>query len=281
MEDTTRNLEFSSRPVSSRSFWFSYLLLSTFYILRYNKGMKHQPILFIILAVLIVGISIGLFVVRDPEYTQVVSADGALTIEGLTREAQDIQIDVVGDYIYNISPSASAFIEPLTLTFNVAQAQFDFDIAVYKYNEDILMWEAISGAIDASAQEIVINQNVLGTYTIKEYADIDAPDFVNTYGDILLLSPDSTVGYEIALGFIAADGSVIRISENTELGGCGGIVEHGSGVEMSQLERSARVYVGDVEQQVEFLIVARWFVNGEEGCVDNQSLESSSQRDII
>ncbi len=237
--------------------------------------MKRQSILFIVLGAVVAIISIALLVIREPEYTQVVSADGALTVEGLTREAQEVGIEVLGDYIYEVQPSSSVFTEPLTLTFDVSQAQFDFNIAIYKYNEDVLMWEAISGAFDSSAQEIVITQNTLGTYTVKEYADIEAPDFVNTYEDILLMSPNATVGYEIALGFIAVDGSVIRISEKTELGGCGGVVEHGSGVEMSQLERSARVYVGDVEQEVEFLVVARWFVNGEDGCVDNARLESA------
>lgn len=235
--------------------------------------MKNQSFIFIALGVIVAVISILFFVIGEPEYTQVVSDDSVLVVEGLTREAQDLQIEVLGDYIYKVEPSIAAFTEPLVLRFDVSQAQFDFDIAVYKYNDDVLMWEAVSGPVGNLAQEIVIEQVRLGSYTIKEYADVDAPDFVNTYGDILSMSPSGTVGYEIALGFIAADGSVIRISEKTELGGCGGIVEHGGRVEMSQLERSARVYVGDVEEAVEFLVVARWFVNDNGGCVDNAGLE--------
>lgn len=237
--------------------------------------MKTQTILFSLLGVAIAAISILLFIARVPEFVQVTSADGVLSVEGLAREAQELQVDVLGNYLYEVSPSSVAFTEPLTLTFDVSQAQFDFDIAVYKYNEDVLMWEAVSPAIDSSAMQIIIDQNTLGTYMVKEYVQIESPDFVNTYDSILAMAPAGTVGYEIALGFIAADGSVIRISQKTQLGGCGGVVEHGSRAEMSQLERSARVYVDDVEESLEFLVVARWFVNDNGGCVDEEYLESA------
>jgi len=221
----------------------------------------------------VVIISVLFLFVREPEYTQVVSADNILTVEGLTREAQDLSIDVLGDYIYEVQPSTYSFIEPLGLTFDLSQAQFDFDVAVYKYNDDILMWEVASAPVNSPVSSIYLEQNNLGKYTIKEYADVESPDFVNSYDDILLMAPSSTIGYEIGLGFLAADGSVIRLLEKTQLGGCDGIVSHGSRVEMSQLERSARVYVGDVQESVEFLIVARWFVDDNGGCVDNAGLE--------
>ncbi|KKR22634.1 MAG: hypothetical protein UU40_C0007G0047 [Candidatus Uhrbacteria bacterium GW2011_GWD2_41_121] len=219
-------------------------------------------------------ISVAFCFMLEPEHILVQSADGVVKVEGLARESQDVSIDVIGNYLYKIEPAVSMLDQAMTITFDVSQAQFDFTIAVYKYNESLLMWEAVSSGIDPSVQEIVIDQSELGIYTVKQYVTIDVPDFLDTFGEILKMAPKNTVGYELATGFVTGDGSVIRISQKTELGGCDGIIFHGNKEEISQLERYARVYIDDVEQEVKFLIIGRWFVDETAGCDSGQVLGS-------
>lgn len=233
---------------------------------------RSSSFLFILLIVIIAVISILFCFIREPEHLIIQSSDNVVKIEGLARESQEVSIQVLGNYLYQIEPSSGLLEQPLKITFDVSQAQFDFAIAVYKYNESLLMWEAVTPAIDASAQEIDIEQVKLGTYTIKQYVVVDVPDFLDTFEDILKMAPSNTVGYELATGFIAKDGSIIRLSEKTELGGCNGLVLRGNKEEISQQERRARVYIDDVEQEVKFLIVGRWFVDEILGCSSGQVL---------
>ncbi|MFH1611096.1 MAG: hypothetical protein ABIA83_00640 [Patescibacteria group bacterium] len=235
-------------------------------------------IFFILLAVIaIAGVSVAFCIIQEPEYVQIKSDDGIVNIEGLTRQSRDVTVAVLGDYSYQIEPSSASFQQPLTLTFNLSQTHFNSTIAVYKYNQDLMMWEAVSSAIDPSAEEVVLEQSELGKYTIKQYSVIDAPDFVDTFDSVLTMAPKNTVGYELAVGFIDSNGSVIRISKKTQLGGCDGIVAHGNREELSQMERKTRVYVDSVEQEVDFLIIGRWFVDDEIGCKGGQVLMSTQE----
>lgn len=217
------------------------------------------------------------FVSRDPEYTKIVSDDGVVTIEGLVRESQDVQIHSLGNYLYDIYPADSVFTQPLSVTFDVSQADFTFDIAVYKYNPDVLMWEAVSAAYVPGVQQITIAQSSFGRYMIKESVDIESPDFISSYNSLLTMAPADTVGFEVAVGFITADGSIIRLPEKTQIGGCGGMFAQGNRTEMSQQEQSVRVYVNDVAETVQFFFVARWDVLDDIGCVDNVRLEVSTE----
>lgn len=233
--------------------------------------MKHSySWLFILLIIILTVVSVAFCFIREPEYFVVQSADGVVEIEGLARESQDVNIEVLGNYLYQIEPSVGLLDQPATITFDVSQAQFNFTIAVYKYNESLLMWEAVSSGVDPSVEEIVIDQLQLGTYTIKQYVTIDVPDFLDTFAEILKMAPANAIGYELATGFVASDGSVIRLSEKTQLGGCDGLVSHGNREEISQLERRARVYINDVEQEVKFLIIGRWFIDEISGCESGQ-----------
>ncbi len=234
---------------------------------------KH--VFFISFIVIVVAVVSVLFCfVDEPEHIRVVSYDNIVEVDGFARESQDVNITVLGNGEYLIEPSNSTFENLMEVKFDISGNDFDNSVAIYKYNNDLMMWEAVSGAYDAYSDEIVIMQSEFGRYCVKEYVDIDLPDFVNTFDEVLSMAPENTVGYELAVGFAADDGSIIRISEKTQLGGCDGVVENGNRQELSQLERKMRVFVDSVEQELEFLVIGRWFVNDVSECESGQVLKT-------
>ncbi len=236
--------------------------------------MNRTSVYFVIVLIMIALTSIIILSVGDPELSVIKNEDGSLTITGLTRESQNIQIQTLGSFLYRVEPSGGVLSEPLELTFDLTGAKDrSFQTAVYWYDEEALMWKVVSEPIDESQNSVSVERYEFGLFSVKEYIEIDAPDFVSTYDELLEMAPDDTVGYRIEVGFLSDDGSAIKVPGATQTGGCGGVVLSGNATEMSQLEDSARIFVNDVETVVDFIFVGLWFVNDDGGCVDELILE--------
>jgi len=240
----------------------------------YNREMNRTSLYFVSIVILISLTSVFIFLVGDPEKSSISSDDQVLTVTGLIRESQNIEIQTLGSFLYRVEPSGGVLTEPLQLTFDLTGAQDrDFDVAIYWYDEEVLMWEIVSAPVDQAQESISIQRYELGLFSVREYVDINAPDFISTYDELLQMAPSDTVGYRIGVGFLSDDGSAVKVPGTTQTGGCGGVVLNGNTIEKSQLKDSARIFVNDVETEVDFIFVGLWFVNGNGGCVDELILE--------
>ena len=121
--------------------------------------------------------------------------------------------------------------------------------------------------------EYVILTNNLGEYALLDTPEVEAPDFVSYYDELLEMAPETTVGFELMVGVVLDDGRVIRLSEQDQLGGCGGIIRQANGYEVSELTHEARVFVDDVETLMEFRFIGLWLVD-ESGCAEGEELVS-------
>jgi hypothetical protein len=222
----------------------------------------------------IAGVSVAFLFIKDPEYIQIQSNDGIVVVSGNMRESDAVTINELENYSYLIEPSSGSLEEQITISFDVSLTDFKVPIAIFKFNEDLFMWEAISPMFDPLAGNISVDTLELGKFALRQYIMIDAPDLVSSFDEVLSMAPENTVGYELSVGFVSDDSSIIRISNKTQLGGCNGVVSRGSHEELSRVERTIRAFVDSIEREVEFVVIGRWFVDDLSGCdVSNELRE--------
>ena len=237
--------------------------------------MNRKQLFFTVLIIVILALTFFVVLAPTPERFSVQSSDGVLTIDGIGRESQNLTIEPLGDQLYPVEPSGGLLTEPFTLTFVIPETEEPFPVAAYRYEDEVMMWERLEN-LSLDEQTLEIEAYQLGLFTLRESVEVRAPDFVSTFDELLLLAPEGTVGVEMAVGYITQDGSVIRLTDKNQIGGCGGVLLRGNTTEISQLTEDARVLVDDVETDVEFLFLARWFINDIEGCQEGITLELAS-----
>ncbi|MDP2632073.1 MAG: hypothetical protein Q8P30_04915 [Candidatus Uhrbacteria bacterium] len=242
-----------------------------------KKYIYFFPALIIIIAI----VSVALVIALEPEESLVESTDGILTVQGLARISQPFNIDLTdpagGDVlfgtVYDVDPYGAYLEDAATLAFSLLDLESPNNVAVFRYESDLLMWEQVTREVKRSKESITVEVNTLGRYSLGIQPDIEAPAFLTTYDQLLSMAPAGTVGFEMSTGYMAGDGTIIQIRSSERTGGCSGIVQHGNNEEFSKIQQSARVLLNNVDTEIEFLFVARWFVNDIEGCTPAQNLE--------
>ena len=230
--------------------------------------MKRSEWFIAFVIVLVAALSVTFFGVGEPEDQQVYDDEGMVTIVGQWPSQTDITIERIGEYRYALSPTYPYSYEPLTVSFEVDDPS---SRDVFRLNEKSGMWELVPSTVADSA--LMIETDRLGTFALVDRPDIVAPSFASQFDALLDMAPGTTVGYELVVGVLDDAGDVWRLSDETQRGGCGGIVGRGNEYERSELEHEVRVFVDDVETLVHFLFVGLWTVD-ESGCEEGVELQS-------
>lgn len=242
-----------------------------------------RPLFFTLLVVIIAAISVFLVYNLVPEERSVGSTDGVLVVSGLTRTTQPYQItikeipdlnkSILRGSIYQVEPSSIVLDNPAVLRFNLTGFETPSSLVVYKYDADFSMWEKIERVVELKETSIAVEVDQLGTYALGLDQTIEAPSFFSTIDELIGMAPPDAVGFEIAVGYAVSDDFFIRLNDQTQVGGCGGIVTKGKDVAQSQTQRQTKVLINDVLRETTFNFIATWFVTGENGCDEEKNLE--------
>lgn len=235
--------------------------------IRYNSGMRQDIHLWVV-GVAAVILTVVVAVLPVPEDVMATSADGVLTVMGKTRASQRVAIEPMSASLpivsaYRVEPSGITLDVPMLLTFDAQGTGVTAErVGVYQYDDATSMWKHVATSTDG---DITIAASMLGTFGIGLVRTVDAPVFLTTYDDLKSRAPVNTQGYEISVGYSIDDGETIFLDGAGERGGCGGIVGEGENEERSMTTKQAMTLVDDVQTQVTYSFVARWFV-GDEPC---------------
>ncbi len=240
--------------------------------------MKRFTAYVVTLIILIIAASLVAIFAPKPEETTAVSADGVLTLFGLTRDTQPFSIDLSnqdgGEFLENtfyiVEPRGIVLEVPALLTFDVSS--FEREVDVFWYAEDFMMWEELATARSASG-ELSIEIDRLGSFALGSSANIIAPTFAHQYDELLNMAPSGAVGFEMATGY-SIEGSPMLFIDGTErVGGCAGIVGRSNTEERTMLSQDLIVPVEGIDTLVTFSFVAEWFVSSDVGCSEGKVLE--------
>lgn len=226
------------------------------------------------LVILIALGTVGFFIFTEPEDSHPVSSDGQLAITATARISQPLVI-TEGEALaapllgvsYHVTPENIQLDQPATLHF-VPPLEATSSLAVFRYQPKFMVWEEVPLTV-MTDQELAIEVSSLGTFALGEHKDIAAPEFLTAYDELRALAPDSTVGYEIAVGYrVQEDGPYVRLPALGETGGCGGQVQLGDDEVQSTISRQAQVTVDELPTTVEFVFIASWVTSSQGGCAE-------------
>lgn len=245
--------------------------------------MRHRITFLVgVAAAFIIAGTLFVLFVPVPERDSKASVDGRVAIEGVARESQPFEI-VVGDpaggevltgNIYRIEPSATVLDVPAQVTFHLEQIEDPSRALVYWFDPALEMWTAAGPILSQTESSIMFQADRLGSFSLGRTVDLDMPEFLTIFDELLESAPENTVGFETAVGYRDNSGPVILIPNSREIGGCGGIIQKGNRTERAVREEQTRIFIDDVETLVDLVFVARWFVNGIHGCAEGERLES-------
>lgn len=242
--------------------------------------MRTQSILFFFAAVLVVGASFFVLVVQDPESMRVTSDDRRVTVVGYARSSLPFLIRNQGaatgvplrENMYRVEPDGIVLEEPAKIQMSLDGLIAADDVQIYTYDESLAMWHVTKTSNRQDAY-IETTSDQLGVFALGDPFTVNAPAFLTSFDALRSKAPVGTVGYQIAAGVRAAqEGSpVIQLTDQTETGGCGGLMRTGEHPEYTESSQEARVMVNDVETDVVFVFRAEWFVDSV-GCPQDEPL---------
>lgn len=219
--------------------------------------------------------SIFLLFSHDPEIMEVASADGAVTITGVARNTVQFTVtpvsvetgSVLFGSAYDIAPSGAALDEPVALSFRLAGLPVSpGGVVVYRYDAEMLLWEMVLPIVAHTDELIAIETNILGRFILGVREEVDLPNYVEVYDDLVDAPPQDAVGYVIAVGYSRPGEPAVRLSGAGEQGGCGGAVLPGVREERTLLTRDALLLVDDVATPLQISFLVRWFIHDAVGC---------------
>ncbi len=250
-----------------------------FYFLSYTCSMKRESVLFLVVGVVVAIVTISFIFSSEPEELKVSSSDGVVTVTGLARQTQTLEVlggpgvkePLLGPS-YDILPADLVLDLPVTVTFKLDPLKNNANIKLYRYNENLLMWEMIDKELLRDDERVAVEAPALGRFALGTREDFAAPVFASTYDDLKNLAPEQAVGYEILVGYTEDKHETVRLTGQGEVGGCGGLAQASDGQEQSRLERE--VNVGDDEDRrlITFVFMATWFTSSQGGCEADQAL---------
>lgn len=243
------------------------------------------------LAVFLTVLGTGFLVAaRDPEEAFIQSADGVVTVSGKARASHPFAVSTEAPLAHTVLRSAQyviapqdAYLEtPAVLTFTVSHLDIPAaEAVVYRYRTDMLMWEPLSEEIVRTDEIVAVETRELGVFALGRRENVDAPDFISVYDALRGDAPEQALGYTTTVGYARDGEEPIRLLNIGEQGGCNGAVLPGEDEAQSRMERTASVYVNDVQTTVNFSFVARWFVAEGESCPEGMPFRPSSAYGIL
>jgi hypothetical protein len=239
-----------------------------------KKSQQLASFGFVVALMMFVGM---FFVMNIPESHAVRSADGAVTVSGLTRESQQMSASVdasvaIGEPLlgmaYRIEPSGVALDAPVVLSFTRSADLGTLDATVvYQWNAVLGMWVPLSNVVADTAELLSVQVSTLGDFALGSVPTIDAPTLLTTRDTLLKKAPTGTRGFRIAESYKTPTGVSTQLPNADVIGGCGGRVGAAERQEYSSSSATVNVLVDDVQTEVNFSLVAEWAVSGDgTGC---------------
>ncbi len=257
--------------------------------LCYTAFMFSERIVSGVVALAVVLVTVGFFVIAEPEEKQVVSEDGILTLVGLARQTQPFIIDeatvVVREPLlgrsYHVSPDEVTLDEPAVISFALSGTGDTESQGIFRYRSDLMMWEKVEPVVAHEQYLLAVRTGQLGHFAVGRVETFEAPTFVTTYDALRAMAPENAVGYETVVGYSRPNAEVIRLYNLGESGGCGGTVRVGDGEESSRLVRDISLTIDDQSTPVTFTFVTRWFTSSAGGCRESEPLQPLVEYDIL
>lgn len=242
-----------------------------------------------LVAFAVVLVTVGFFVVAEPEEKRVTSSDGVLTIVGLARQTQPFTIDPGAESVqepllgksYRVLPDEVTLDEPAVISFALPGTGDPESQGIFRYHPDLLMWERVEPVVAHEQYLLAVRTGQLGRFAVGRVETFEAPAFVTTYDALRAMAPENAVGYETVVGYSRSDQEVIRLYDLGESGGCGGVVRVGDGQELSRLLREVSLTINEQATPITFTFVTRWFTSSAGGCAEDESLQPLSEYDIL
>ncbi len=230
----------------------------------------------------------------NPEEMVIASTDGEVTVTGIARESAPLAITTVADArpkienggssiskSYLIKPDVTPLTKPVVLTWQlapVADAEsvatglapavddgvVTAGLAVYRFNEDSLMWEMVLPIVAYSDTMLAVETSILGTFALGKREMVTVPEFVEVYKDILVSRPEEAVGFVTTVGYARKGESIVKLPSGGQQGGCGGAVKPGVSEQKSTVTRDVTLLVDDVQTKVTLTFFTRWLMG--DGC---------------
>lgn len=235
-----------------------------------KKSQRVASFGFVIALMIFVGM---FFVTNIPESHAVRSADGAVTVSGLTRESQQMSVGVdasvvLGDPLlglaYRVEPSGMALDAPVVLSFTRSADLGTLEATVvYQWNAVLGMWVPISNVVADTKELLSVQVSTLGDFALGSVPTIDAPTLLTTRDALLKKAPTGTRGFRIAESYKIPTGVPTQLPNADVIGGCGGRVGAAERGEYSSADATVNVLVNDVQTEVNFSLVAEWAVSGD------------------
>ena len=235
-------------------------------------------------------ITVGYFTAHNPEDAYVASGDGVLTVTGLARQTQPLQVTqaravqapLLG-FTYQLEPEGVVLDEPAVVSFAVSDIESSMveNLQVFRFHPSLEMWESVTPVVAHTNEVLAVETSTLGEFAVGTMPHFEPPVFANVYDQLRAEAPADAVGYEIAVGVTTADEETLRLLSVGESGGCGGAVRVGDGELLSRLERKASVAMGNNDVTMTFVFVTRWFTSTAGGCKKDELLRPVVEYDIL
>lgn len=227
-----------------------------------------QFIILITLTSAVVFLSIFLFGLDVQNEKYIASDDKIIELELSSGFNIETRKEAGGSILFGpvykmISNSGSDFVDSTKIIYAGSNKE---GIYLYFYNEDLLMWEKLSGN-----GTVIVNR--VGDFSLGKDFSITAPSFLTAYDELLLKAPEGTAGFEMATSFSIDNEPRIMVNGSYGVGGCEGSIGRGNSWEQSLAGQDMRVILNDVNTDLHFSFVARWLVSDLGNCINGKDLE--------
>ncbi|MCR4312593.1 MAG: hypothetical protein NUV56_04915 [Candidatus Uhrbacteria bacterium] len=235
------------------------------------------------ISIVIAFLTIGIAFLPNPEAQTRVSADGLVTLSGLSRQSQALSLEATDDVFalpllgpaYDVGPSGLTLDRPFTLVFALRDVGVATDeLGVFRYRDDLGFWTPVVDTLMQGDDTLSIVTAWTGRYALGVRQHLETPVFLTTYDSLRAMAPRETVGYVIHVGYRMNDGPTVLLPVLSEVGGCGGMFGEGDIMLDSETLREANVLVDDVTTAVTFIFHGVWTTAaGGSGCAEDESLQ--------
>lgn len=258
--------------------------MCTLYTVR-MKPFYFTSFAFVLALMLFAGICV---VLNIPEAQGVQSADGALTVTGLARTAQQVVVTadvsvVVGEpllgLVYHIEPADVPLDAPIVLSFAKRLDLGTEDATtVYQWNSSLGMWIPIPSVVADTADVLAVEVLSLGDFALGVTPNIEVPTLLTAQDALRAKASIGTRGYRLSTAYTLPDGVAVQWPAAQIVGGCGGRVGAGERTEYSSTTQTVSVMVDDVQTPVLFTIVGEWILSGDgTGCPASMPLKAQDR----
>ena len=239
--------------------------------------------------VFLCALFMGTYIVfRVPEAQKVQSADGAVTITGLTRASQRMSVVVddeisLGDplrgLVYRVEPHDALLDAPVILSFARRDDLGTADATtVYQWQSALGMWIPVLSVAANTREVLAVEVLALGYFALGTSPNVAVPSLLAAQDILREKAPVGTRGYRISTAYVVPGGVPIAWGDAQVVGGCGGRVGAGDRVEYSSTTQSVSVLVNDVQTLVQFILVGEWILAGDgTGCPASLPLKAQEE----